>query len=448
LTAPSDIGGVVEKTRSLLVLVLALGATLVIPTDGSAGGTNVKRANETSGGVQSSDSVSFSHLSHNGRYVMFDTNESLVPRDDNLGGDVYVKDLKTQKLKLVSVRSNGNVGNDSSVGADISKTGRYIVFFSYADNLVRHDDNGKQDVFVHDRTTKKTTRVSVRSNGNEGDGDSALGAISADGRFVAFRTNSALVGSDDPLDDLHPDIYLHDRNTGRTRLVSKLPSGDAAGDTNSPDISYDGGFVLFTSGSAIAPGGDPDSTDAFRWRRSTGQSKIVSVSSSETPGNGFFGAEGARISGDGKHVLFMTDASNMVGGDAGDDHDLFVRNVPAGTTRRATLGNGGVEPNSDSQLDIGDISANGRWVTFSLFASNLISEDNNSKTDVFVRDMGTLRTRRVSLTVDGGESNGVCVNPRISGDGKHVVFLTTATNFLREDLNGTDYDAIRIGPIR
>lgn len=176
--------------------------------------------------------------------------------------------------------------------------------------------------------------------------------------------------------------------------------------------------------------------------------KIVSVSSSEELGNGFFGPSSPRISGDGKSVLFESDSSNVVPGDAGDDRDLFVRNVPQGKTRRATIGNGGVEPNSDSGILGGDISADGRWVTFSCFATNLISEDNNGETDVFVRDMGTQRTRRVGLTIDGGEPDNDSSDPFISGDGRYVVFNTNATNYLREDDNGTEFDVLRVGPLR
>ena len=381
------------------------------------GGRNAGQArNETSGGVQSDESIAFPKISHTGRYVSFDTNEALVPSDDNSHSDVYVKDMKTGKLQLVSVRSNGNDGNSISIGADISKTGRYVVFFSDADNLVPNDDNSEEDVFVHDRKTGRTTRVSVKSNEEEGARKSQLAAISADGRFVVFRSDAALVGIDDTVDTLHPDIYLRDRQRGRTRLVSKTMSGDATGTSTVPDISYDGNFVTFETHTQIVPGGDPDSTDSYRWRRSNGQVQVASVSSSETGGNGFFGSQGTRISGNGKHVLFMNDASNLVGGDAGDDYDLFVRRMAGGTTVRATVGNGGVEPNSDTYLDVGDISSNGRYVTFSIFANNMISEDNNGEPDVFVRDLGTQRTRRVSLTVDGGEGNGLSQGPRISGD--------------------------------
>jgi len=132
------------------------------------------------------------------RYVAFVSLASnLVGADTNGFADVFVHDRVTGKTERLRVRSNGNQGNDQSVVPSISADGRYVAFLSFASNLVGADTNGFEDVFVYDRVTGKTERVSVRSNGDQGNDSSVIPSISADGRYVAFYSfASNLVGAD------------------------------------------------------------------------------------------------------------------------------------------------------------------------------------------------------------------------------------------------------------
>jgi len=151
-----------------------------------------------------------------------------------------------QQTVRVSKNSNGAQGWGNSYGWQISADGRFVVFQSYADNLVTKDWNGREDVFVHDRLARSTERVSVDSNGVEADNDSYSGPISADGRFVAFFSwaNNLVVGDTNGTGD----IFVHDRATGTTELISLNQSGGSAnGPSFASSISADGRYVAFDS---------------------------------------------------------------------------------------------------------------------------------------------------------------------------------------------------------
>jgi hypothetical protein len=158
-------------------------------------------------------------VSADGRFVAFASSAfNLVPCDTNGTLDVFVHDRHTGETTRVSVDSNGKQGNSASASPSISADGRFVAFLSLASNLVRGDTNGTQDVFVHDRDTGETTRVNVDSNGNEATNESARPSISADGRFVAFGSlASDLVPCD--TNDAN-DVFVHEFLSVINDLVS------------------------------------------------------------------------------------------------------------------------------------------------------------------------------------------------------------------------------------
>src|SRR5438132_5742640 len=211
-------------------------------------------------------------------------------------------------IERVSVSSSGGQGNGDSIGPAISADGRVVAFWSNATNLVADDTNGVDDVFVHDRLTGVTERVSVDSSGAQGMFYSVSPAISADGRFVAFVSVAALAP---PSSVGFVEVFVRDRLTGTTELVSRDFSGssDAIGDE--PAISADGRFVAFQSGTRNVVLGDTNGTfDVFVRDRLAGTNERVSVSSSGVEGNG--PSDGAAISADGRFVTFFSGASNLV----------------------------------------------------------------------------------------------------------------------------------------
>jgi hypothetical protein len=161
------------------------------------------------------------------------------------------------------VDSSGGQSNNSSFGAAISADGRYVAFASYANNLVPGDTNGTTDVFVHDRVTGATERVSVDPAGNEGDRDAEFPALSGDGRMVSFDSSATTLVANDT--NKASDVFVHDRSTGATRRVSVDPAGaQATGPSGRSWISADGLLVAFLSDATDLVANDTNgSTDVF-----------------------------------------------------------------------------------------------------------------------------------------------------------------------------------------
>lgn len=204
-------------------------------------------------------------LSADGRLVVFYSHaDNLVPNDQNGRRDVFVKDRLTGAVDRVSVSSAGSGGNDESQQASLSGDGRYVVFRSKASNLVADDDNDHWDIFVRDRNSGSTERVNVADDGSEANHDSFSPAISDDGRYVVFRSNASNLVADD--DNRRFDIFVHDRDSARTVKVSAAADGSAA-DNHSyqPDISADGNWIVFESDATNLVAGDTNqSRDIFR----------------------------------------------------------------------------------------------------------------------------------------------------------------------------------------
>ncbi len=332
----------------------------------------------------------------------------------------------------VSVASDGTQGNGGSQGVAVSADGRYVTFLSYANNLVPDDTNGKQDVFVHDRVTGRTERVSVASNGIEANGHSWMPAISDDGRYVVFQSDATNLVADDT--NGKSDIFVHDRLTGRTERVSVASDGTQVNDTSwNPAISADGRYVAFASTATNLVSGDTNGKqDVFVHDRQTGQTVRVSVASDGTQANDESGDPA--LSGDGRYVAFVSPASNLVAGDTNNQHDVFVHNLETGQTERVSVATGGTQGNGASGSPA--LSADGRYVAFASIATNLVSGDTNGKQDVFVHDCQAGQTERVSVASGGTQSNGGSSYPTISADGRYVAFLSFATNLVPGDTNG------------
>ena len=241
---------------------------LVVSTAGASAATRTKRASVDSAGAQSLGfSSGTTAIAANGRYIAFESDaDDLVPGDSNDTDDIYVHDRISKLTERVSVRSNGAEGDKESESPSISANGRYVAFESDG-RLVKGDGNQEQDIFVHDRATGKTKRVSLRSNGAEGDDSSSAPAISADGRFVAFSSQASNLVKHDTIG--FEDVFVHDRQTGKTTRVSVRSNGNAGRTATvlRPAISADGRFVAFQSDATnLVPG---DTTSAFGTSSST-----------------------------------------------------------------------------------------------------------------------------------------------------------------------------------
>jgi Tol biopolymer transport system component len=311
--------------------------------------------------------------------------------------DVFVHDRLTGETVRVSVASDGTQGNDVSWQPSISADGRFVAFASRASNLVSGDTNGTWDVFVRDRLTGQTTRVSVASDGKEGNAFSFLPLISADGRFVAFTSEASNLVPGDT--NHHWDVFVHDRLTGQTTMVSVASDGTPGnGASGGTSISGDGRFVAFSSSASnLAPGDTNGVIDVFVHDRLTGQTTRVSVASDGTQGNA--SNDGGVLSGDGRFVVFFSASSNLAPGDTNAAMDVFLHDRQTGQTTRVSVASDGAQGNADSSGAA--ISADGRFVVFTSEASNLVPGDTNGTWDIFV----AAAVEPTAMTVQWGDVN-------------------------------------------
>ncbi len=413
----------------------------------SADAQTTERVSVASGGTEGNGASLSSALSADGRFVAFvSAATDLVAADTNGVSDVFVHDRQTGATERVSVASGGAQGNGSSglIGfafpPALSADGRFIAFVSLATSLVAGDTNGATDVFVRDRQTGTTERVSVASGGTQSNAASLGSALSADGRLVAFQSDATnlVVGDTNGATD----VFVRDRQTGMTARVSVASDGTQANNVSSyPALSADGRFVAFQSDATNLVVGDTNGkTDVFVHDRQTGTTERVSVASgggTQGTGNsgGFFAFPA--LSADGRLVAFQSDATNLVAGDTNGATDLFVHDRQTGTTERVSVASGGRQGNGFSAGPV--LSADGRFVAFHSTATNLVAGDTNGATDVFVRDRQTGTTERVSVASGGTQGNGSSAGPVLSADGGLVAFHSTATNLVAGDANGA-YD--------
>jgi Tol biopolymer transport system component len=305
-------------------------------------------------------------LSANGRYVAFTSSASNLVPGDTGDLDLFVYDRKRQTTELITANSAGEPFHCA-----ISGNGRYVAFADEGSNLVPGDTNDQADVFVHDRKTGTTERVSVSTSGAEGDGFAVEPEITHNGRFVTFFSSSTNLVPDDT--NGADDVFVHDRKTGETELVSVNSAGEQGnGLSYLPSISADGRFVAFGSVATNLPGGDIG-VRVFVHDRKTGETELASANSAGQPVHGDYPS----ISDDGRFVAFHDATVGQV----------FVHDRAAGTTVPASVGLGGELANRLSFFPV--ISGDGRWVAFDSLATNLVPDDTNDEFDSFVR--GPLR---------------------------------------------------------
>lgn len=393
-------------------------------------------------------------LSGDGRFVVFNsTAGNLVPADTNGKRDIFVHDRATGEVSLVSVGVGGVPADGESPLGSISEDGNIIAYHSFAGNLVNGDQNGQGDVFVLDRRTQLTTRVSVRTvTGEEGtcalppaggsDCTSFDPHLNADGNLVVFGSTFSNLVSSDTNDQA--DIFVHDRSSKVTERVSVGPAGfESDGFSGNPGISADGRYVVFESKGTTLVGAGQDTngfSDIFVHDRTTRQTTRVSVGAGGVQGNDH--SFTPSISRDGRIVAFWSLADNLVANDTNGVADVFVVDwqSPSPLMRRVSVDQNGVEGNGESRVPM--LSRDGRFVVYESDASNLIGagQDTNGQTDIFVVDTqpgATNAVRRVSVDGAGVEAvGGASFFAAISADARFVSYTSSATNLVPNDLNG------------
>jgi hypothetical protein len=371
-------------------------------------GSQTVRVSVDSNGSQALGVSEFPSISVTGRWVVFESTASnLVDDDTNDETDIFLHDRDTDadgiydeagfiSTRRISVDSNGVEADGSSSHAWFSPDGRFVAFHSLASNLVSGDTNAAQDIFVRDLQTNTTVRVSVSSNGTQGNFESYYPSLSTSGRFVVFQSLASDLVSGDSND--MADIFVHDR-----------------------DSDADGTF---------------DEAGAVKTTRLS-----VDSNGMQSDNNSYFPS----ITGDGRYVVFYSYATNLISSDTNFVSDVFLhdRDTDADgsydeagsiSTTRISLSSSGQEVNDDS-YSYRSISEDGRFVAFHSMASNLASGDTNGVSDVYLHDNQTGITSRISVASNGTEGDNDSYFPAITANGKYVVFQSNATNLVSTDTN-------------
>lgn len=369
-------------------------------------------------------------MTRDGRYVVYlsgvDQKGRTLPRNS-----VFVQDRQLHFTEMVSVSDTGEAANDYCSYPSISQDGRYVAFMTEADNLVPGDTNDDTDVFVRDRTTGHTQRVSVSTTGEQqGPGNFVIyvASISGNGRYVVFSSDDQLVPEDH---GNQLDVFVRDLQLGTTERISTgLAGEDANNGSFGGSISDDGRYVCFDSYASNLVEGDTEELDVFVRDRLLGITQRVSVSNDGAMGNNR-SYEGT-ISADGRTVAFTSLASNLVPNDTNNAHDVFVRDLAQESTARVSVASSGEQGDSESGVeDFGTylpnrLSEDGRFVLFTTHSTNLISNDSPHVQELLVHDRATHLTSPAGLA-GGKPIPGSVKNAQITANGRYLLLNTMLT---------------------
>lgn len=369
-----------------------------------------------------SNSTSGRQVSANGRWVTFRSNASNMTPGTPVGfTQIFVVDRHLRTTEVVSKAAGTQVGaNGSSLTPSISADGRYVVYYSEASNLVFDDSNGVADLFVTDRITGVTERVSVAGRNIQLSESCGQSAISGDGQIVAFACGDPQLAPG--ATGFYFGVFIRDRQAGITSLVTQLTNGlPINGVSRDPSLSYSGRYVAFESSSTqLDPTFNGGST-IYRYNRQTGQ--LVTVSTVQAMAAQGYGAS---ISYDGRRVAF-TSSGYLAPSDLSFFSDIYVRDVATETTFHISPTYNG-QPSDSSSFDA-VIAGDGKSVAFISVASNLTAIGHNGTSEVFWREVEGGSLLRLAQNRAGQQGDDQGLFPSMGWDHRTVVFNNRSLNW-------------------
>lgn len=421
-----------RRVNAAMMLALALLVSLAAPAPAAQDDLVLVSRASGAAGVSGDDEAGGASISADGRFVAFASAADNLSDEDDRFVDVFVRDLQTHTTTLVSRASGvaGAAGDDFSDTPSISADGRFVAFVSAARNLSDEDTDAAADIFVRDLLANTTTLVSraTTATGYAGDRFSAEPSISADGRFVAFGSAADNLSDED---DQHVDVFVRDLQAHTTTLVSRARY-PAAGSSNEPSISADGRFVAFRSDADNLSDEDDDRIDDVFVRDLQLRTTTLVSRASSGPGDGHSGRPS--ISADGHLVAFESDATNLSGDDEDGNRDIFLHDPASGGTALVSRASGVTGPAINGGALEASISADGRFVAFEAEVNGTAGEAQPGQ-NIFVHDLQTNTTTFVSRAggASGAAGDADSFSPSISGDGRFVAFDSEADSLSRED---------------
>lgn len=483
-------------------------ANNLVPDDTNMGGNSndifvkdlktgaITRVSTTQNGTEANGSTNEFVFSSDGAKVVFGSDASNLVNGDNNGQyDIFIKDLQTGAITLVSTATNGTQSNNGFQNFSLSPDGAKITFVSFASNLVTNDTNGFGDVFVKDLITGETTRISTSSNGTQGNNYSRIPSFSPDGTKVVFQSDASNLVAEDT--NAGSDIFIKDLITGELTRISTASDGTQGNQFSYGSVfSPDGKKVAFQSYATNLVAGDsvegviyikdletgeivqadklsmfnglqfyargwlPSKTElifsqdaskvALYWYSdisndgaftdfrnifvkdfNTGVISPVSANASGVLGN----AESYNIllSPDGTKALFGSSATNLVVDDTNGVSDIFIKDLTSGDITRVSTVVSDVQANDSTYSGV--FSSDGQMIAFSSAASNLVVGDTNGFADIFIKDLTNDVITRVSTVTNGVQANNASFAPAFSLDLTYIAFSSYASNLVSNDTN-------------
>ncbi len=397
-----------------------------------SGPGSIVRVSTTAGGVGANGYSESAVISADGRYVAFMSMASnLDPSDTSTGFDIFRKDLQTGALVRASTSATGGQSNPDSSSPSISADGRYVAFESFAENLVAGDPTESSHIFRKDVQTGAVVRVSASGAGIQADESSQAPVISADGRYVVFGSFATNLVEGDT--DGSYRLYRKDLQSGGIRRVIENAQGQDGGSGTHAAISPDGRYVAFVSSATNLVPGDSNGVDhVYRKDFRTGAVVRVSTGASGLQADSYCWKPS--ISADGRYIAFHSNASNLVP-EPDWMHHVFRKDLQTGAVAVVSANAAGERGNWAS--DDAKISADGRYVVFHSDATNLVPGDTNDRPELFCKDLQTGLVTRVCTATSGAEGNDWSQRASASADGRYVAFESPASNLVSGDTNGT-----------
>jgi len=427
-----------HRVTFAFLLILVTAGLFMAPCRLQAAG-QLTRASIASDGQQADRDSFEPALNASGRFLVFSSTGSLVSGWQTRNRDIFLRDRLFNRTTVINQAPGGMpaVGGRSE-HPSISADGRFIVYNSYAPNLVPGDTNNAADIFLYDREKDRTLRISVANGGKQANGDSLQPTISENGRYVVYTSKAS---------DLVPgdtnkawDTFVYDRmrqTTGRVSVSTKNVQGNRDSGFLGTDIDESGHFIVFASDATNLVSGDTNGTaDIFirDLRKDTGVTRRVSISSTGEQANGqsLF----PTISGLGQMIGYTSIASNLVPNDTNSTTDIFLFDLSSTRTERVSVSTEGTQ--ADEFSDVCDIDRSGRYIVFSSRASNLAPGDTLKHADIFLRDRKEKVTTRINVAEDGTGADGDssdAYSVSISDDGRFSAFVSASANLVAGDTN-------------
>lgn len=429
----------------LYVRDLQAGASMLVDVD-------------TNGAGSTPNLMTFPRMSDDGSIVAFECLDgNLVPNDNDHAYDIFARNLAAGSTELISTGLPGLPsltpnGSSAFSVSGVSANGRYVAYWSEADNLAVGDTNGFSDVFVHDLASGANILVSVNSNGVPGNGLSTDPAISGNGQFVVFTSSSSDMTANDT--NKSTDVFRYDLQTGTITVVSANSSGNGTGNaaSYSPSISVDGDYVLYFSNAGdLVPGSVPNSSENLFWRDvQSGTNRAIT----SYPSGSIVGGINAAMTPDGQRVVYSvplnTPTTTCYVWDASSGQNIYTNAASTTISKTAISPDGNrIIFYQTNQVVLVDLNSKTQ-VLFTNFLSRAGCQfTTDSRSLVYVAGTNQIYLYDFqsgsNLLVSAG-ANGNCDMPTISGDGRFIAYQSFAGNLAPNDTNGVPdiflYDSV------